>query len=227
MQTSDKDLDLANDGRGYFILKNPTDTDALYTRDGNLSRDDQEFLIHAPSGKRVQGFSFDANGVPGTALGDIKVFALPSVGKSTTSIKFTGNLDSTRPILGTPAKFTSTQKTDGFTISTGVNDSFVYEVSGSAAPITANRISDGGLASGAVLSGDAVAGGIKTALEATNGTAGAYVVSYGETTDQFIINSGAGNADTLVFRHDLAGSTASATLVSSPRRRLPSDRAPT
>ena len=211
VQTTDKDLDLANDGRGYFILKNLTDTDAFYTRDGNFSRDDQEFLIHAPSGKRVQCFSFDANGVLGTTLGDIKVLALPPVGKSSTSIKFAGNLDSTQPILGTLAKFTSTPKTDGFTIFTGVNDSFVYEVSGSATPITANLITDGGLASGAVLSGDAVAAGIKAALETTNGTADTYVVSYDEATDQFIIDSGAGNADTLVFRHDLAGSTASAT----------------
>ena len=58
-------------------------------------------------------------------------------------------------ILRTQAKFTSTQRADGFTISTGMNDTFVYEASGSATPITANLITNGGLASGVILSGKA------------------------------------------------------------------------
>ncbi len=53
---TDHDLDFGIEGKGYFIVNQPNDNEAYYTRAGNFSMDDDGFL-KTPDGLRVQGLT--------------------------------------------------------------------------------------------------------------------------------------------------------------------------
>jgi flagellar hook protein FlgE len=96
-QLTGRDLDLAIEGNGMFVLRG-TDGQAQYTRVGNFDWDSNGYLVNPGTGLRVQGWPADKNGNFGTldraALGDIQVVkGAPSPAQKTASATLGGNLD--------------------------------------------------------------------------------------------------------------------------------------
>ncbi|HTI31325.1 MAG TPA: flagellar hook-basal body complex protein [Sphingomonas sp.] len=79
LETTEKTLDLAISGEGFFVVKGqPPRNDTTYTRAGNFSVDTNRHVIDS-IGSRVQLLPVDANGdVTGTALTDMIDFDLPA-----------------------------------------------------------------------------------------------------------------------------------------------------
>jgi len=95
-ESTESNLDVAIEGEGFFILKEPGDETAYYSRAGSFRFNDEGYLIN-PEGLRVQGKQFDANGalVAGDAT-DIQVTGTGLIkGKATDALTLTTNLDST------------------------------------------------------------------------------------------------------------------------------------
>lgn len=110
-ETTESNLDVAIEGEGFFILKNPGEETAYYSRAGAFRFNEDGYLVN-PEGYRVQGKLFDANGVlvPGDAT-DIQVLNTGLVeGNVTTEIELTTNLDSSSD-LKTIAGFDITDPT--------------------------------------------------------------------------------------------------------------------
>lgn len=89
LQNTGKSTDLAIDGEGMFILKDPRGG-WVYTRVGNFDFDAKGFLVN-DQGFKVQGYNA-VNGSLSSTLGDIVIseYLQP---KATTEIKFKNNLD--------------------------------------------------------------------------------------------------------------------------------------
>ena len=202
--------DVAIDGNGWFILKGPASTELLYSRAGNFRLDANRFLVN-PGGKRVQGYAI-TNGAVGTTLTDISIASLTSTGSPTTKVTLKGNLNSSAAVMGKPPAFTSGAKKDELIVAQGVNDQIVFQMNQGGPAITASLVTQGGLASGAAVTGAALANALKQALEAQNGTPDIYDVTYSQASDRFNIRSAAGNTGTITFFHDNPASTASALL---------------
>ena len=95
-ESTESNLDVAIEGEGFFILKEPGDESAYYSRAGAFRFDDQGYLTN-PEGLRVQGKQFDTT--TGTlAAGDptdIKIAGTGLIqGNATTTLRLTTNLDS-------------------------------------------------------------------------------------------------------------------------------------
>ncbi|GAB6192670.1 flagellar hook protein FlgE [Desulfocastanea catecholica] len=99
-EATESNLDVAIEGDGFFILKEPGDATAYYSRAGSFRFDQDGFLIN-PEGLRVQGQEFDANGV--LAAGDATDIRVESSGliqgTVTSALQLTTNLDSTDPVI--------------------------------------------------------------------------------------------------------------------------------
>jgi flagellar hook protein FlgE len=93
--------DLAIDGDGFFIVKDPKTNAVLYTRDGNftLNRDGK---LANPEGLIVQGFNVDSAGNALPLVEDINIsgqsFPPKKSGQATVQV----NLDSTSPLITDP-----------------------------------------------------------------------------------------------------------------------------
>lgn len=99
-ESTESNLDVAIEGEGFFILKEPGDESAYYSRAGAFRFEENGFLIN-PEGYRVQGKQFDVNGelLPGDAS-DIQVAGTGLIeGNATSSLTLTTNLDSSEPII--------------------------------------------------------------------------------------------------------------------------------
>ena len=99
-ESTESNLDVAIEGEGFFILKEPGDETAYYSRAGSFRFDENGYLVN-PEGLRIQGKTFDENGLleAGDAT-DIQVDSGGLVaGNVTTSLKLTTNLDSTEPAI--------------------------------------------------------------------------------------------------------------------------------
>lgn len=94
-ETTESSLDVAVEGDGFFILKEPDNLTAFYSRAGAFRFDDDGFLVN-PEGFRVQGLSYDAAGNLTTGdAGDIEVTSSGLIsGNVTTEVTLTTNLDS-------------------------------------------------------------------------------------------------------------------------------------
>jgi len=97
LQMTGRELDLAIEGDGLFVLKGGDGT-TLYSRAGNFDWDSEGFLVNPATGARVQGWMADANGVmtnPEVAtLTDIQMIpGSVSLAKPTTFVTLGGNLD--------------------------------------------------------------------------------------------------------------------------------------
>ncbi len=99
-ESTESNLDVAIEGDGFFILKEPGDATAYYSRAGSFRFDQNGYLIN-PEGLRVQGKEFDANGL--LAAGDATDIQVESSGlvqgNVTSSLVLTTNLDSSEPVL--------------------------------------------------------------------------------------------------------------------------------
>lgn len=99
-ESTESNLDVAIEGDGFFILKEPGDATAYYSRAGSFRFDQDGFLVN-PEGLRVQGKSFDANGqLVGGEATDIQVESSGLIkGNATSTLLLTTNLDLTEPAI--------------------------------------------------------------------------------------------------------------------------------
>ncbi len=98
-ESTESNLDVAIEGEGFFILKEPGDATAFYSRAGSFRFNDEGYLIN-PEGLRVQGKQFDAKGeLQAGDASDIKVAGTGLIqGKATDALTLTTNLDSTEVV---------------------------------------------------------------------------------------------------------------------------------
>jgi flagellar hook protein FlgE len=118
LQSTGRDLDVAIQGGGYFVLKGPNGG-SVYTRAGSFGIDAQGFLVDPSTGYRVQRTgtvgdpSPTATGFQVPANDDINIPQNTTVpGRPTASVTIQGNLDSSDPgpvtqVLTSTSPFTS------------------------------------------------------------------------------------------------------------------------
>jgi len=124
-ETTSSDTDVAIEGEGFFIVKDPGNDTPMYTRAGAFRFDPDGYLVN-PEGFRVQGLAFDP--ITGKqAPGDPDDIQVRNTGlvdaKATTDMTFTTNLDANSPELGAGVIDPTDQTTYNYTASTQVYDS--------------------------------------------------------------------------------------------------------
>ena len=94
--------DLAIDGDGFFIVKDPKTNALLYTRNGNfaLNRDGK---LANPEGLIVQGFNVDSAGNALPLVEDINISGQSFPPKQSANTKVEVNLDSASPLITDPS----------------------------------------------------------------------------------------------------------------------------
>ena len=107
-------LDLAISGNGFFMLKDPAEQGALYTRDGQFYMDEGGYIVSA-SGARLQGFNAEDNQLS-TIVTDIQVDRAALQQAQTTELDLTAT-------LSTEADFSTTPILSGSFTLDGNNDS--------------------------------------------------------------------------------------------------------
>ena len=107
-------LDLAISGNGFFMLKDPSEQGALYTRDGQFYMDEGGYIVSA-SGARLQGFNAEDNQLS-TIVTDIQVDRAALQQSQTTELDLTAT-------LSTEADFSTTPILSGSFTLDGNNDS--------------------------------------------------------------------------------------------------------
>ncbi len=104
-ETTASDTDVAIEGDGFFIVKEPGNDTPLYTRAGAFRFNEDGYLVN-PEGFRVQGKLYDA-ATGELAPGDPADIQVKNTGlveaKKTTEMTFTTNLDASAPELGAGA----------------------------------------------------------------------------------------------------------------------------
>ncbi len=104
-ETTASDTDVAIEGDGFFIVKEPDNDTPLYTRAGAFRFNNDGYLVN-PEGLRVQGKLFDpltGDLAPGDPT-DIQVKNTGLVeAQKTTEMTFTTNIDASSPELGAGA----------------------------------------------------------------------------------------------------------------------------
>jgi flagellar hook protein FlgE len=93
--------DLAIDGEGFFIVKDPKTNALLYTRNGNfaLNRDGK---LANPEGLIAQGFNVDSAGNALPLVEDINISGQSFPPKQSANATVHVNLDSTSPLITDP-----------------------------------------------------------------------------------------------------------------------------
>ncbi|KAB2889483.1 MAG: flagellar hook protein FlgE [Desulfobulbaceae bacterium] len=110
-ESTESNLDVAIEGEGFFMLKQPGDDTTYYSRAGAFRFNEDGYLIN-PEGLRVQGKGYDVNGdlIAGDPT-DIRVVNTGLIaGQVTTEMTLTTNLDSSSNIIpaATPFLYTDT-----------------------------------------------------------------------------------------------------------------------
>ncbi len=99
-EATESNLDVAIEGDGFFILKEPGNLINFYSRAGSFRFDENGYLVN-PEGLRVQGKEYDANG--NLVAGDARDILVSSegliAGNATTTISLNTNLDASEEIL--------------------------------------------------------------------------------------------------------------------------------
>ena len=105
-ETTGSGTDVAINGNGFFVVRNPGDGSEYYTRDGHLGIDNEGYYINS-QGYRVQGYKYGIDSVTGEysleeTLTDLKVTPgsiNPPVATTTVTMKL--NLDASADIKTT------------------------------------------------------------------------------------------------------------------------------
>ncbi len=93
--TTSNPTDLAIDGRGFFVVKDPKAENLFYTRAGDFIFNKDGLLVN-PDGYVVQGWRVDeATGEPVGDIGNIDISKISSSSKPTSKITLGANLNST------------------------------------------------------------------------------------------------------------------------------------
>lgn len=106
-ESTESPLDVAIEGDGFFLLKQPGDDSTYYSRAGAFRFDEDGYMVN-PEGFRVQGQQYDANGVliPGNPS-DVQIANQGLVGANvTTEVTLSTNLDATEIINAGPVDTT-------------------------------------------------------------------------------------------------------------------------
>lgn len=113
VETTNSTTDLAIQGKGLFILREPQGG-TFYSRAGQFSIDKDGNLVN-PGGLRVQGTQLDAAGNPISGLSNIVISQLVVSPEETTEIDLSLNLDATEavPVAALPADAAGTEDTAG------------------------------------------------------------------------------------------------------------------
>ncbi len=123
-ESTSSDTDVAINGEGFFVLRQPDGDATFYSRAGAFRFDDQGFLVN-PEGMRVQGKGFDAAGV--LTNGDPTDIQVTNVGligaRATDELTFTTNLDEKAVQLGAGAIDPADAATYSYTAPSEVYDS--------------------------------------------------------------------------------------------------------
>lgn len=121
-ESTESGLDIAIEGDGFFLLKEPDNDTTYYSRAGAFRFDDSGYLVN-PEGFRVQGKLFDDNGdLEAADATDIQIQSSGLIqGNVTTEMTLTTNLDATEPVIA--AAFDPTDSTTyNYSSSTQVYD---------------------------------------------------------------------------------------------------------
>ncbi len=99
-ESTESNLDVAIEGDGFFMLKEPGNETTFYSRAGSFRFDEDGYLVN-PEGFRVQGKEFDVNGtLKAGDVGEIQVLNEGLIaGNATTAVSLNTNLDSAEGIL--------------------------------------------------------------------------------------------------------------------------------
>ncbi len=113
VETTNSTTDLAIQGKGLFILREPQGG-TFFSRAGQFSIDKDGNLVN-PGGLRVQGTQLDAAGNPISGLTNIVISQLVVSPEETTEIDLSLNLDATEavPLAALPADAAGTEDTAG------------------------------------------------------------------------------------------------------------------
>ncbi len=125
-EATSSDTDVAIEGEGFFLLKEPGNDTTYYSRAGAFRFDEDGYLVN-PEGFRVQGKQFDING--NLIAGDPKDIQVTNNGlvpaNPTTEMTFNTNLDASSaiPVGGWAAFDPADTGTFNYTASTQIFDS--------------------------------------------------------------------------------------------------------
>jgi flagellar hook protein FlgE len=102
LQSTSKLTDLAIQGDGFFVLNDGGRT--VFSRDGSFDLDSTGRLVSPATGTLVMGWQADATGTVNTA-GAVTGITVPTgssmIGQPTTTVTYTGNIDSATAAAGT------------------------------------------------------------------------------------------------------------------------------
>ena len=128
-QTTSLGSDLAIDGDGFFIVRDPNTNATLYTRTGDFQLDREGRLVNT-QGMLLQGFDIDANGNVLPFVGDINIAGQAFPPQPTSNAQIDVNLDAgdtvnLDPNTGALVAFdpANPDRTSDFATSLGVFDS--------------------------------------------------------------------------------------------------------
>lgn len=124
MNTADA-LDLAIQGSGLFIVRDPIENSISYTRSGSFTQNSEGKLSMRHEGYLLQGYAIDESGNISTSLSDIQ-FRRFSEPKATTTLYFSMNLDSSAIVPTTnfdARSFNRALATSNYSVSMNVYDS--------------------------------------------------------------------------------------------------------
>jgi flagellar hook protein FlgE len=156
LNTTGLGTDLAVNGKGFFIVQDPTANEQFYTRAGNFHEDSNGYLVN-PNGLRVQGYLYDSLGTNLVeTLEDIVVDQTTMIPPNTTGeLDFVLNLDSASSIK----TFDITDPGATSNYSTALT---IYDTLGQSHTITVyfSKIADQTWDWNAVIDGSDVRGGI-------------------------------------------------------------------
>jgi len=155
-ETTGSGTDVAINGNGFFVIRNPGDGAEYYTRDGHLGIDNEGYYINS-QGYRVQGYKYGLDSVTGKyaleeTLTDLKVTPgsiNPPV--ATTSLTMKLNLDASADIKTTPWALPPTPNMYNFSAPVTIYDSLgsshviqVFFTKSAASTWDWNALIDGG-----------------------------------------------------------------------------------
>lgn len=115
-QSSSSVTDLAIDGKGFFVMRNPDDGSALYSRAGQFRVDKDGYLVNADS-YRLRGFQTNSSNEITSEIGDVEISQVPVSPQVTSEVNLVLNLDSSSTA---PATFDEDDPTATSNFSAGI-----------------------------------------------------------------------------------------------------------
>jgi flagellar hook protein FlgE len=157
--------DLAIDGDGFFIMRDPETSGLLYTRMGNFTLDSDGNLVNA-QGHILQGFDVDTDGNSLPSLQDVQINGQEFPPQATASATVNANLNSGAEDIALPFDPTQPNETSTFSTAITVHDSLgnMHDVEVYFQKTAANDWTWILTGQGAELAGTGISGGERTPL---------------------------------------------------------------